>query len=86
MVPSLGAFIILLLFIRTNLPIYYYVNLSERNSLVKDGSHIDLMWSPNPDLENKTLFPACLCESRQKREKVRGNLIEQGGIASLRSQ
>jgi hypothetical protein len=34
--------------------------------------------APNSDLENETLFPFRHCESRQKREKVRGNLIEKG--------
>jgi len=41
---------------------------------------------PNSDLENETLIPLCHCESRQKREKVRGNLIVKTEIASLHSQ
>jgi hypothetical protein len=32
-------------------------------------------FNPNSDLENKTLPLSSHCESRQKREKVRGNII-----------
>jgi hypothetical protein len=46
------------------------------------------MWTtlPNSDLESETLFAFRHCESRQKWEKVRGNLIEKGEIASVPSQ
>jgi hypothetical protein len=36
----------------------------------------------NPDIENKTFYQSVFASTC----KVRGNLIEQGGIASLRSQ
>jgi hypothetical protein len=34
----------------------------------------------------ETPFSEAIFESRQKREEVRGNLVEQGGVASLHSQ
>jgi|GEM_PF-714015 hypothetical protein len=40
----------------------------------------------HPNLENKTFLQAGHCESRQKREKVRGNLSEKDGIALLRPE
>jgi hypothetical protein len=42
--------------------------------------------TPNPDLETETLFPSGHCESGQKRDKVRGNVIEKGEIVSVPSQ
>ena len=42
-----------------------------------------IMLRRNPDLETGGLFPSCYWESRQKRDKVRDNLIGGGEIASL---
>jgi len=41
---------------------------------------------PNPDLETETPLPGSHCESRKKRDKVRGNLIVKSEIASVPSQ
>jgi len=55
----------------------------ERKSVWKKVESFDY---PNPDLETETLSPSGHCESRQKRDKVRGNLIEKDEIASVPSQ
>jgi hypothetical protein len=62
------------------------MNSSPKNHKESSGFFLEGYGCPGSDLESGTLFASRHCESRQKREKARGNLIEKGEIASVPSQ